>query len=545
MSFVSRLDARATPLVIAVVAGMVSLGIAIFQLSQPHVLTGVLGYNEGYDDGVYMAVATRLVHGVLPYRDFVFVQPPGIAYLMSPIALLGRAIGSQDSLVITRCVTVAVLAVNAVLAGYLVRSVGRTAVFVASFSLAIWPLTVAVDMVELEPFLVFFCLLGAILVFQDGALAASRRLVLGGLAFGFAFDVKVWAILPIAAVLLCCAPRWRRGVLPVALGITAGIVVPCVPFLLAAPHAFVHDVIVSQLSRQPSILVGATPFGSRLLLMFGLFGFSIVTVSGAVAVVILFAFLALIIMVFALSYRNVKRVEWFVLAASAAIFVGMFENSQLALHYGYFPAAFFAPLLGICIGRTIRWVIGLIGNHVPGRMRGRRSIGALAGVASVVVALVLVGVLVSQDLSFGRRYLGEASDDGPALAAVIPPGACVLTDYPADLLVGGRFTPAHSGCPAVIDPFGMYLSDDNGNQPYPLTPSAHFAPGFVEEWFTWLQEADYVVFRGPFSDFIPWSYFDINWFMHNYRLVAHMRFVYPNGFFDSQKDMYVYQRITS
>ena len=44
-----------------------------------------------YDDGVYLGAAIRFVSGVLPYRDFVFVQPPGIVVLMSPVALLGRA----------------------------------------------------------------------------------------------------------------------------------------------------------------------------------------------------------------------------------------------------------------------------------------------------------------------------------------------------------------------------------------------------------------------------------------------------------------------
>src|SRR6202035_1523463 len=39
-----------------------------------------------YDDGPYFGSAVRLVHGVMPYRDFAFVQPPGITELMSPAA---------------------------------------------------------------------------------------------------------------------------------------------------------------------------------------------------------------------------------------------------------------------------------------------------------------------------------------------------------------------------------------------------------------------------------------------------------------------------
>ena len=50
----------------------------------------------------------------------------------------------------------------------------------------------------LEPWLVLFCLLGALAVFDGDRLAGSRRrLVWGGVAFGFAGAVKVWAILPV------------------------------------------------------------------------------------------------------------------------------------------------------------------------------------------------------------------------------------------------------------------------------------------------------------------------------------------------------------
>ena len=39
-----------------------------------------------YDDGVYYSAATALVHGQLPYRDFLLLQPPGIAVLLAPFA---------------------------------------------------------------------------------------------------------------------------------------------------------------------------------------------------------------------------------------------------------------------------------------------------------------------------------------------------------------------------------------------------------------------------------------------------------------------------
>lgn len=543
--FASEFAARLTPRTIALAAGLVSLGIGCYQLSLPHVLTGVLGYNEGYDDGVYLGVATRLVHGVLAYRDFVFVQPPGIAYLMAPIALLGRAIGTQGSLAIARCLTVAVVAANAVLAGLVVRSAGRIAVVVAGFSLALWPLTVTVDRtLELEPYLVLFCLIGALLVFQDGILSSSpRRLLLGGLAFGFALDVKAWGILPIVALLACCAVKWRRSLLPVAAGIAAGVVVFCLPFFLAAPRAFFHDIVVAQLTRQPIAGIAATSFTQRLLMISGLNNLPAGTVPGPVVDALFLVLIAAVAVVFGIGRRHRTPLEWFTLASALVVFVGMFESSQLYDHYAYFPAAFLALLLGVCLGRaassagrrmTLMRTVG--GRRIP-TGNTARALGALA-------VLAVIAVLVAQDVQFAGTYLGEASDDGPALAAVIPPGACVLSDDPVDLLAADRFTPTASGCPAVIDPFGMFLADDGGNQPYPLTPTDSFAPAFLAEWFAWLQEADYVVLRIPSSDFLPWTYPEIQWFNQNYRLVDHIHFVYPHGYIDTQKDMYVYQRIS-
>ena len=49
-----------------------------------------------------LGTAIRLVHGVLPYRDYAFVHPPGIALLMTPAALVGRFVGTHDAMAVAR-----------------------------------------------------------------------------------------------------------------------------------------------------------------------------------------------------------------------------------------------------------------------------------------------------------------------------------------------------------------------------------------------------------------------------------------------------------
>ena len=36
-----------------------------------------MGYPMDYDEGVYSSAAPLLLRGDLPYRDFIFVHPPG------------------------------------------------------------------------------------------------------------------------------------------------------------------------------------------------------------------------------------------------------------------------------------------------------------------------------------------------------------------------------------------------------------------------------------------------------------------------------------
>jgi hypothetical protein len=50
------------------------------------VLVGV----QGNDDGVYLGSAIELVHGILPYKDFTYLHPPGMPLLLSPVAAVGE-----------------------------------------------------------------------------------------------------------------------------------------------------------------------------------------------------------------------------------------------------------------------------------------------------------------------------------------------------------------------------------------------------------------------------------------------------------------------
>ena len=244
-------------LVYAVIAVCTAAGafLRFYQLARPGYL---LGLTE-YDDGVNFGDALRLVSGVIPYRDFVAVQPPGATVLMAPVALLAKGTGATWGLAIARIITAAADTACVVLLGLLVRHRGPVAAGIACGIYAVYPdALAAAHTFMLEPWLNLFCLLGALAVFDGDRLADStRRLAWGGAAFGFAVAVKLWAVVPLAVVGLLLLRRPRRlGLL--AAGAAAGLAVPVLPFLALAPTGLIKDVVVTQYLRanahhQPSL----------------------------------------------------------------------------------------------------------------------------------------------------------------------------------------------------------------------------------------------------------------------------------------------------
>src|SRR5215472_17173328 len=98
---------------------LVAFVLRAYLLARPGVLTVTQ-----YDDGPYFGSAVRLVHGVLPYRDYALVPPPGITVLMSPIGLLTYLTGTGWGLAIGRVLTLLAGTASVPLAGLLVRHRG-------------------------------------------------------------------------------------------------------------------------------------------------------------------------------------------------------------------------------------------------------------------------------------------------------------------------------------------------------------------------------------------------------------------------------------
>ena len=481
---------------------MLSLSLGYYELLRPGVLHNILEY----DDGVWFGSAVRMAHGAVPYRDFSLVQPPGVPVVLMPIALLSRAIGTRNGFALARLSVPVVQAISVFLCGWLLRHRSRAAAVVACTVFAVFPTAIITeDTVMLEPFCVLGCMAGLVAVFQGDRLTSStRRLLIAGGFFGLAGSMKAFAVAPfavvVAALLLTRERRDRRRAIPFVVGAGAVFTLVCGVFFLASPRNFVRDVISTQLSRSGSYMVSSW---SRLLNLLGLpdkIGMSVhnqmmlsIEVAVACAVVILAGYgttafrrrpggavgahsrvrdrdpAALVPLVTQLDATV------FVMAIATALF--LVQPSSFFYHYAAFFAPFLALVLGLGAGRLSPYVSPLL------------AVGAL-----------IVGT--AHAVNFVDTKTGGLGAGSSLFEQTIPPGACVLTDDPAYLLLANRFTSSGT-CSPMVDAYGTTLARDGG---IPGDWAQLVGAPTVQYWYRQLQQAQYLHLQfGLTPHSIPWN----------------------------------------
>jgi hypothetical protein len=489
-------------LAITVGVGLLSLGLSLWQLTVP-------GFFSFSDSGVYFAAAFHLVSGALPYRDFTFVQPPGILLLMSPVVLLSRMIGTHDGFLVARVVGALVTALNAGLLAWLVRHRGRTTMLIAGAGLALLPVASFVSSgVKLEPYLICFILLGSLAVFPDEGrgTASTRRLAVGGLLFGVAALIKLWAFFPFVALVICLVPRYRRRVLAFIGAAAGGFIVLCLPFFLSAPKSFVSQVFTEQLTRKATAINDGGVMW-RLKDMTGFFDTSLAPTDKEVAV----AFVALLVLVVVAYARRMEHetIDIFILLAALISVAGLLVGPDSFVYYGYFTAPFLLGVLGLSMARLGGPIRALVGaDRAPqGLRRSFSGVCALVGMA-LVVALVIEGTSFYSSFTYDYGYYGYPFS---AITNLIPAGSCVVSDQVSYLVFSNRLQSSNSNCPEVVDPSGMWMAWG-----YQLIPPA---PTFVAEWKSYFESAQFVVLGPPDASNIPWSSSLTAWFKSNFYLV--------------------------
>jgi len=498
-------------------ATLLALAIRIFTLTRPGYLTGV----TEYDDGVYFGATIRLTEGIMPYRDFAFIQPPGILLIMAPVAFIANVTTAVKGLALARVLTALASTACIPLVGNLVKYRGTVVTLVTCGLLAVYPGDItSAHTLLLEPWMNVLALLGANAAFRRGSLASPRRLVWAGVALGFAGAVKFWAIAPAAALLALCllvtdrrATR-LRAYLP---ALAAGFIVPVAPFLLSAPLTFIRSTISDQAVRSGS----AVPFFLRLANVTGVIdlvnshghleldpGSGSMLTSGPAAVVsasttvgwlpyvVAAAAVGVIVTGYVVQSRRLTHLECLALITTVLSSAAILAYSAFFYHYADFPA----PWLAITVGSAA--------GALAGRPASRKAV-----IRAVAVAIVLVAAVQA------KEYYPAHEPTAEGVASLIPKGSCVVADEVSLPIAADRFTALPPGCPVIIDSLAatLVLSDGVSDQ-----GGASRLPAVVAQWKTWFSDADYVWLSPDHGSRrrIPWTPALSAWFNKTFEKVG-------------------------
>jgi alpha-1,2-mannosyltransferase len=404
-------------------------GVAFLARLIPVLRSGGLDGIGQYDAAVYFGSAVSLIHGRLPYRDFLLLHPPGSTVALAPFAALGRVIG-DDSLAwaTARVAMMALGSLTAVLVARVLRPVGLLPALLGGLCYAVLLPAVAIETTtRLEP-LAACCLAAAlVLLCVEEPRTALRpwSVALAGALLGYAATVKIWGALPLVVVavhLLIMAGVRRAGAFTAGAAI-AGVVV-CLPFLLAAPTQMWRQVVRSQFGRDEANrsnlerladITGLIPIWNR-------FG------EAATWVVVGASILVVIAAIVALRVAQ-TRLAVVLLAALAVL---LMSTPTWFGHYAGLSAGVLAITLGAAAAAALRAV-----SHPV----WRPLVAGLGGIALVAAAAQL------SQVEFGERFPARR-----VAASVGPLPGCITADDPGVLLRMNTLSRnLRRGCPLVLD----------------------------------------------------------------------------------------------
>jgi alpha-1,2-mannosyltransferase len=396
-----------------------------------------------YDDGVYFAAGTALAHGLLPYRDFLLLHPPGIVLALAPFGVLSRLTGDPSAFAAARLTWMALGALNTVLVARIVKPFG---LIPAASSALVYALSYPAIYTESTTLLEApeqTCVLLAMLLLisrdAPGRVLGAGPAVLAGALLGASATFKIWGTVAVVAVVgwYLVRRRWR-GALGVLVGSGAAVTVVCLPFFVAAPATMWRMVVLDQLGRTVSTVPAATRLAGILGL--GLHRPAVHSFSP-----LLVAVLLVVAGLLAVAWTEQTARLAVVLAVSLTAL--LLASPSWFLHY---PGIAGGPLaIGLVVGATAT-------------ARRARRVRPVLGLSVVVLLLSAVAASVwpLRGLSLGSPFPAATLSQGLRAR-----GGCVTADDPATLIeldVLSRNLSQHCAFVADIGGYSYELAQQRG-----------------------------------------------------------------------------------
>jgi alpha-1,2-mannosyltransferase len=423
-----RVRSRGTSVVLAAVI----FAVAFLARLGPMVRGGGLTGFTNYDDGVNFGGSLGLVHGELPYRDFLWLHPPGIELALAPFAALSWLTGEPTAFVVGRLGWMVLGAVNALLIARFLRPAGWAgAVFGGLVYALFWPAIVAEQTVHLEAVATTCLLIALILLSSARTATRASVIILAGTLLGLAAAIKMWGVVPV--LILAGWLWWQAGIRRAALfvaGAAASCAAICLPFFLAAPGAMWQMVVLNQFARRRGVgvdqrlieITGLSPIaarGGRWVLLVGL----VVLVLGVVLAWTMARARPAVLLLIGLVGLLLSTPTWF-------------------FHY----TALTAPVIAVVAGAALQQALDLPALR---RRRATRLI-APVGAGLALLALAAFVATASSGEPFPARQLRPALDSSPGCVTTDHVSALILTD-----MIGRNLD---RGCPLLVD-LGGYSHD--------------------------------------------------------------------------------------
>jgi hypothetical protein len=402
------------------------------------VVARAAGFNawHGYDESVYYAASAALLHGRVPYHDFVLLHPPVVMLALLPAALLGHWTSDQTGFLAANVGFSVIGAINAVLVVVVARRLGldTRAATIGGLLYAVWfAPVVAEHSARLEPLgnLVLLLALLALVRALAEDRAPRRRLLMftAGALFATAANVKIWFVVPLVVALgwVLVVHRHRRAAAQVAIGALAAGAVIDVPFLIASRGEMWRMVVAAQLDRDSA----GYPFAVRLADLTSAYSPRPDEVTAGIVTSAVLG-MALLIALLALAWR--VRPARLVVALAVAMVLTLLLAPVWFEQYADFAAV------------PIALSAGAAAQALPVRLR-------LAGWAPALCAGTVTIAVIAQGQFRATVWWGP-----DAMIRAARDARCVTSDSPAGLVaLEALDRDLHNGCAVWVDPIGVGL----------------------------------------------------------------------------------------